>query len=645
MRVNMGELTAAQLDAAARHYEENGFFLVGGLDRLVTEQFYPLLRGVLGLDDRGWAEVLDSDVSLPPLPREVRQRLARLTTPPTLAEALLGALRPLLKRLLGPLVHVSSNFHAQFKYGAAPAVDHGGYPQGSDYSEVHGAYLLHQDFTGASIPTSPSAVTLWVPMNSCPHWTLRLYPGSHRRGLFCDKWIALDDRRLGPLGQPVDVPARFGTAVIFNALLLHGTSNPGPGRRVSCDIRFFPLCGFLPSEVRNLDSRPRAALQKGLAQADGPVLRTPLLEAQAFLGEVCCLESVPPLSVLNWVNYVARLVHGDMDKALPHLQRLVNTDLGFDDAGGCVGKFHGAPLYTENLRNVRQRLSEMEDDARLEQTPPSSGAPPVSLTPRTPAGDEPKVIPELSLVVPCYNEEACLESTMPPLAEAFAQTGIALQLVLVDNGSTDRTSEVIDRMIAAGLPITKGVVPVNQGQGLGFLTGFALCRGRFIGYICADGQVAPNDVVTIFEAARRSPVPTLAKARRLFRPDSWVRKVVSIAYNALMQVLFWGMPSLDVNGNPKIMPAEILRRMQLTSRDWFLEAEVMLKARHLRLPVVEINVAGKPRAGGRSHVRMATVLEFVKNITAYRFGGPWRPWRGSAAVLLPVPKAQGTPSV
>ncbi len=644
MILNLGEWTAAQLEAAGRHYEEQGFFLVSGLEKLVVSQFYPLLQAALEGDGPRWEDVLDPAVPLSPFSREVRQRLARLTTPPMLAEALLTELQPVFAKLIGPLVHVSTTFHAQFKYGAAKAVDHGGYPQDSDYSEVHGAYLLHQDFTGASIPTSPSAVTLWVPMNSCPNWNLRLYPGSHRRGLFCQRWIALDDPRLAPLGNPVDIAATFGTAVVFNALLLHGTSNPGPARRVSCDIRFFPLCGFLPSEVRSLSPSPRAALVQSLNRAAGPVLRAPLLETRAFLGEEVELESVPHQCVLNWVNYVAQVARGRMDEALPHLQAFANPELGFDDAGVYVARFHGAPLYRDNLKKVRERWPAGSETVRDASTETGPRGPTARLADGVTTSESSQANPELSLVVPCYNEEACLPNTMPPLAEAFARAGITLQLVLVDNGSTDRTSQIIDELIARGLPVTKAVVPVNQGQGLGILTGFPLCRGRFIGFICADGQVSPEDVVIVFEAARRSPVPTLAKARRLFRPDGWMRKVTSIAYNGLMQLLFWGMPSLDVNGNPKIMPAEILRRMDLTSRDWFLEAEVMLKARYLRLSVIEINLLGKPRACGRSRVRLATVFEFIRNITWYRFGGPWQAWRASTAALLPVAKTAGVPS-
>lgn len=240
---------------------------------------------------------------------------------------------------------------------------------------------------------------------------------------------------------------------------------------------------------------------------------------------------------------------------------------------------------------------------------------------------------ELSLVIPCYNEADSLPATVPPLARVFQQAGISLQLVLVDNGSTDRTGQIIDQLMAGGLPITKTHVPVNQGQGLGLLSGFELCHGRAIGYLSADGQVAPEDVVRVYRALQTAGRPVLAKARRRYRRDSWIRKIVSIGYNALMQIVFGGLPCLDVNGNPKFLPAEMLRLLELQSRDWFLEAEVMLKVRHLQLPVIEIDVFGRPRGGGHSHVRAATVMEFLRNILAYRRGGPWREWRRRVTAL------------
>ena len=236
-------------------------------------------------------------------------------------------------------------------------------------------------------------------------------------------------------------------------------------------------------------------------------------------------------------------------------------------------------------------------------------------------------LPDVSVVLPCYNEAACLERTVPPLVEAFRQTGRAFEIILVDNGSTDGTGAVIDRLAEAGLPIEKAVVPVNRGQGLGIRTGLNRARGRTVGYVSADGQVEPDEVVAVFQAVEQAEEPVLAKARRCDRYDGLRRKVISLGYNALIRLLFPGIGSTDVNANPKFLPAEVMRRMELCSDDWFLEAEIMLKARHLRLPVVEIPVRGRPREAGTSHVRFSAVLEFMRNMLIYRFGGPWKAWR------------------
>lgn len=248
-------------------------------------------------------------------------------------------------------------------------------------------------------------------------------------------------------------------------------------------------------------------------------------------------------------------------------------------------------------------------------------------------------IPDISLVMPCYNEEASIGTTAPALAKCFSDRGIDLELVLVDNGSRDRTGELIDELIARGLPITKVTVPVNQGYGYGVLQGLRRCSGRFAGFVCADGQVDAEDVVRIYEVAARASSPVLVKARRRFRMDGFVRKLVSIIYNGMTTVLFGGLGSIDINGNPKIFPAEMLEEMKLVSKDWFLDAEVMIKAKYLGLKVIEINVFARMREGGSTNVKPQTCLEFLKNIGRYRFGSALREWQGARRVPAGGPLA------
>lgn len=360
MRFRYSQLVTSPetLEAAARHYEDYGFFMVEGVADAVARHYKPLVADRLQVSTDELEGILDPDSPPLVLPVETRQRMSRIDTTPDLAAALLSNLEPVLVRLLGGLLHVSSNFHGQFKGGEAKPVDHGGYDPNAQYLEVQGQYLIHQDFSGAALPTSPCGVTLWTPLNSCADWNLRLYPGSHRYGLLCHEWMKLDDPRLAALGiTPVDVTAEYGTCVIFNSLLLHSSSNPGYRRRVSCDLRFFPLTAFLPSQVRLLGADPLATLRAGLARQDGPTLKAPHLEAAAFLGLVTSTTECPPYSILNWANYLTTLLTQGPDAALPHMARFVNLEQGIDPGVEIYsGKFHDRQRHRTTLANLLAAL-------------------------------------------------------------------------------------------------------------------------------------------------------------------------------------------------------------------------------------------------------------------------------------------------
>lgn len=228
--------------------------------------------------------------------------------------------------------------------------------------------------------------------------------------------------------------------------------------------------------------------------------------------------------------------------------------------------------------------------------------------------------PALSLVLPCYDEEEVIEKTVEDLFAAFGRAGRTLEIVAVDNGSRDRTGEILAELSRRHATLVAARVPANLGYGHGLLAGLPLATAPWVGFLCADGQVAAEDVARLFLRAERSKEPALFKVRRRFRRDGLRRKIVSVAYNFLMAALFPGLGSVDVNGNPKLLPRSSLERMRLESRDWFFDAEILLEARRLGLPVVETDVPGFARAGGASNVRASTCLEFARNILRARFG-------------------------
>lgn len=247
--------------------------------------------------------------------------------------------------------------------------------------------------------------------------------------------------------------------------------------------------------------------------------------------------------------------------------------------------------------------------------------------------------------MPAYNEEEIIGYTMHRLVSAFDKAGYRLELVAVDNGSEDGTGQVIQEFAAKNTGVVLCRVEKNQGYGNGILQGIPLCSAPWIGIIPADGQVDAEDVVRLYEAVVVANRPVLGKVRRRFRMDGFRRKIVSISYNFLVLLLYPQIGSLDINGSPKILPREIVNQMGLTSKGWFLDPEIMIKAHYMGVRVLEFNVFARMRGTGVSHVHMETCWEFLRNLLSFRFSNSMARWKQSVNRAELAGKSDSTPSL
>jgi dolichol-phosphate mannosyltransferase len=245
---------------------------------------------------------------------------------------------------------------------------------------------------------------------------------------------------------------------------------------------------------------------------------------------------------------------------------------------------------------------------------------------------------DVSIVMPCFNEQEVIPFTIPQLAQAFAKAGHRLELVACDNGSSDRTGEILREFAAQGLPIVPCRVEVNEGYGKGVLASIPLCTAPWIGVIPADGQVDAEDVVRLWEALKPCDRMVLGKVRRRFRMDGPSRKIVSVFYNLFVWMLWPRLGSIDINGSPKIVHRDVLRAMELESKQWFLDPELMVKAHYMGVRVLEMNVFARMRSNGLSHVRASTCWEFFTKLLGFKFGRSLREWRRNL-VWPPAPES------
>ncbi len=243
--------------------------------------------------------------------------------------------------------------------------------------------------------------------------------------------------------------------------------------------------------------------------------------------------------------------------------------------------------------------------------------------------------PYLSLVVPFYNEEDCAASVISDLYTALEDSGISFELIAVQNGSQDRTGQILTELEKEKRHLRILEVPQNKGFGFGVIQGLMECSGEIIGYQPGDGQI-PNEAAVAIVEKMKIEGAQIGKGCRIVRNDGWIRRIITLIYNRFVWLLF-RLPTKDVNSNPKLMTASAYRAIQPRSYDWFIDPEILLKARRLGLRFCEVEIVSPGRKQGRSKIGIIPVcMVFVLNLLKARFlkNDPWG--INSLAPLRPV---------
>jgi glycosyltransferase involved in cell wall biosynthesis len=220
-----------------------------------------------------------------------------------------------------------------------------------------------------------------------------------------------------------------------------------------------------------------------------------------------------------------------------------------------------------------------------------------------------------SIVIPAHNEAENLVILIPNLARALASRSEESEIIIVDNASNDRTRDVIADFQKT-MPRLRVVPEPIMGYGRAVLTGLRAASGDVIGIIRADNQEKPEDLVRMLESRDSSGVD-FYKAIRMHRlNDGLKRVIISRVYNALFKMLF-GLRSTDLNATPKVFIRKYLEAAQLESLDWFIDAEMVIKAERLGFTVAEMGIEYQPRLKGSSNVRLKHVFEFLGNMLSW----------------------------
>jgi len=208
--------------------------------------------------------------------------------------------------------------------------------------------------------------------------------------------------------------------------------------------------------------------------------------------------------------------------------------------------------------------------------------------------------PEISVVLPAYNEEANIKEAVEKALEVLKNLCTGYEVVVVDDGSTDRTGEISEELSN----LYPGVVIVyhharNRGYGAALRTGLFNAQGRFVFYTDADNQFDLKELKTFLQLIESYDIVV---GYRNKRRDSFLRKFLSKGYNFLIRCLF-GLSLRDIDCSFKLFRQDVLRRLKIDSDDFFVDTEMMVRARLSHFKIAQQPVTHLPRKFGVSTVR------------------------------------------
>jgi len=206
--------------------------------------------------------------------------------------------------------------------------------------------------------------------------------------------------------------------------------------------------------------------------------------------------------------------------------------------------------------------------------------------------------PKLSIVLPCYNEAKSLQEILSQFANFKDKRDF--ELILVNNGSTDNTAQVLTNELSKYSFARTVLVAQNQGYGHGVMQGLQQAKGEILAFTHGDLQTPPADVFLSFEKWQNSQYPkrTLVKGKRTGRG---LQANLITFFMGILATLIFQKKLFDINGQPKVFPRTLLEKLKNYPKTFEFDLFLLVKAKQAGFAITTIPVVFNKRPHGKSH--------------------------------------------
>ena len=221
---------------------------------------------------------------------------------------------------------------------------------------------------------------------------------------------------------------------------------------------------------------------------------------------------------------------------------------------------------------------------------------------------------KVSLIIPCYNEANNLSYLLIKIDELIKNSFI--QVILVDNGSSDGTKELIEKYAKDNKQIKAVIVKKNIGYGHGIIQGLKKADGDILSWSHADMQTDPLDIIKGLKFFEKNGINIFVKGKRKNRPilDTFFTISMSIFETFYLKKLLW-----DINAQPTMFSRKLFKSWKNPPTDFSLDLFAYYQAKKSKISVFRFPVKFSERLFGASkwNINWSSKRKFIIRTIEY----------------------------
>ena len=220
--------------------------------------------------------------------------------------------------------------------------------------------------------------------------------------------------------------------------------------------------------------------------------------------------------------------------------------------------------------------------------------------------------PDLSVVIPVYNEEESIEENLQKVLEIMQKSNLRFELIVVDDGSTDKSFGLMEHVAAKFNQIHLIRHRKNKGYYAAVQTGSLKATGKYTGYVDIDLQYSPKDLVKFYQCAENLQISVIfSHADKSSYPP--FRKVLSIGKNFMTALLFGLSYRIDIN-SLRLIKTDLIRKMNFSGRKGVFGVDLIIAAKRKSHPVFLLPIKVVERKKGKSAFKFKDISEYAINL-------------------------------